>query len=80
MITLALYCGPKRVAEWPLSPFQDMDTASRPRVVLESGDVVRIVRLSGQAVRYSPLYVIREYDADMASMDDVLVAVCEPST
>jgi hypothetical protein len=56
MITLALYNGHKRVAQWPLSLRQDMDTlgealnvwiasAGCPRVVLEQGNVARIVRI-----------------------------------
>lgn len=61
MITLALYAGPKRVAEYPLSPNQVLPplaealnawcaTAASPRVVLEQGNAVRIVRLPAQAV------------------------------
>ena len=55
MITLALYAGPKRVAQWPLSLFQDMDTlgealnawcasTDRPRIVLECGNLCRVIR------------------------------------
>ena len=61
MITLALYAGPKRVAEYPLSSNQAWEplgealtawaaTAASPRVVLEQGNVVRIIQMYKEAL------------------------------